>query len=86
MAQIQTQKYASNIQSAEQKFAHAAYSLKVKISKAKSVFMQKVAKWTSRSSSGSQSLAETFTVQEARDRNIAKYGNINTNSRLLLSI
>ena len=65
MAQIQTQKYASNIQSAEQKFAQAANSLKMKISKAKSVFKQKVSKWTSSS----------LMIQEARDRDLVKYGN-----------
>lgn len=73
MAQIQTQKYASNIQSAEQKFAQAANSLKMKISKAKLVFKQKVAKWTSGPSSRSPYLADTITIQEIKDQVRIKY-------------
>ena len=86
MAQTQTQKYASNIQSAEQKFAQVANSLKMKISKTIAVFKKKATKWTSGSSSHSSSLAGTITIQEAKERNLAKNGCINANSRLLLSI
>ena len=86
MAQTQTQKYAPNIQSAEQKFAHAAYFLKMKISKTIAVFKQNLVKWTSGSSSRRSSLEGTITIQEAKERNLAKNGCINANSRLLLSI
>ena len=74
MAQIQTQNYASNIQSAEQKFAQAANSLKMKISKALSVMKQKVSEWTSSSSSGRALLTESLMIQKARDRDLVKYG------------
>jgi len=53
MAQITTQQYAGNTQTAEQKFAQAAYFLKSKISK----FF-----------SGSSSLASSIMIQDARDR------------------
>ncbi|MHA1474275.1 MAG: hypothetical protein ACTSRX_05665 [Promethearchaeota archaeon] len=74
MAQIQTQNYASNIQSAEQKFAQAANSLTMKISKALSVMKQKVSEWTSSSSSGSSLLTESLMIQKAKDRDLVKYG------------
>jgi len=74
MAQIQTQNYASNIQSTEQKFAQAANSLKMKISKALSVMTQKVSEWTSSSSSGSSLLTESLMIQKAKDRDLVKYG------------
>ena len=86
MAQTQTQKYASNIQSAEQKFAQAANSLKMKLSKTIAVFKKKATKWTSGFSSQSSSLAGTLTIQEVKERNLAKHGSINVNSRLLQSI
>ena len=70
MAQIQTQNYASNIQSAEQKFAQAANSLKMKISKALSEIRQNVSKWTS-----SPYLANTISIQEVKDRNLVKTAN-----------
>jgi hypothetical protein len=73
MAQTQTQKYASNIQSAEQKFAHSAYFLKMKISKTIAVFKQKVAKLTSGSPSRSPYLADTITIQEMKDQVRIKY-------------
>ena len=71
MAQTQTQKYAPNIQSAEQKFAHAAYFLKKKISKTIAVFKQKVT--SSRSSHRSPYLADTITIQEMKDQVRVKY-------------
>ena len=86
MAQTQTLKYASNIKTAEQKFAQKADSLNMKIFKAVSVIKQKVSKWTSKSSSRSSSLGGTIAIREARVRDLAKYGSSIVNSRLLLSI
>ena len=82
MAQIKTQQYAGNTQTAEQKFAQAANSLNLKIFKAVSVIKEKVSKWTFKSSSRNHLLAETIMVQDARDRDLAKYGNSNTLDRL----
>ena len=73
MAQIQTQKYAANIQYAEQKFAKAAYFLKMKISKGLSVFKQKASKWTFDPSSRSPYLTDTITIQEMKDQVRVKY-------------
>jgi len=75
MAQTQTLKYASNIQTAEQRFAQKADSLNLKISKALSVMKQKVSEWTSSSSSRSSLLTESLMVQKAKDRDLVKYGN-----------
>jgi len=68
MAQIITQQYAGNTQTAELKFAQAAYFSKSKISNALSVMKQKVSEWTSKFSSGSSSLASSIMIQDARDR------------------
>ena len=73
MAQTQTQNYAPNIQSAEQKFAQAAYFLKMKISKTIAVFKQKVAKLTSGSSSQDRFLRETVGIKDLKDHVIPKY-------------
>jgi len=83
MAQIKTQQYAGNTQTAEQKFAQAAYFSKSKISKALSVMKQKVSNWTSKFSSGSPLLASSIMIRDARDRVLIKQADATEYRRLL---
>ena len=83
MVQIKTQQYARNTQTAEQKFAQAAYFLNTKISKALSVMKQKVSNWTSKLSSRRPIMASTIMIHEARNRDLVKSVDSTSYRRLL---
>ncbi len=73
MNPTQTQSFARNSQSAAQKFASKVNVFKSNVVNAVAVVKQVVSEWTARPASRNPLLAETHSLQSARDNDFRKY-------------